>query len=59
MSNLGVCIGNLVYYLAVQPRDDMAYKLSDLVKVIILYKPEGFNDWEGAGIRRFRPRGGH
>ena len=33
-----VCIGNLVYYLAVQPIDDMVYKLSDLVKLIVLYK---------------------
>ena len=33
-----VCIGNLVYYLVVQPIGDVAYKLSDLVKSIILYK---------------------
>ena len=33
-----VCVGNLVYYLAVQPLDDMVYKLSDLVELIVLYK---------------------
>ena len=27
--DLLVCIGNLVYYLAVQPIDDVAHKLSD------------------------------
>ena len=31
-----VCVDNLVYYLAMQPIDDVAYKLSDLVKLIIL-----------------------
>ena len=30
-------MGNLVCYLAVQPLDDVAYKLSDLVKGIVLY----------------------
>ena len=32
-----VCIGNLAYYLAVRPKGDVAYKLSDLVNRIILY----------------------
>ena len=30
-----VCMGNLVYYLAVQPIDGVAYKLSDLAKLTI------------------------
>ena len=39
MFNLGMCRQlSLLYYLAVQPIDDVAYKLSDLVKLIILYK---------------------
>ena len=30
-----ICVGKLVYYLAMQPKDDVAYKLSDLVKLVI------------------------
>ena len=32
-----MCISKLVYYLAVRPTDDVAYKLSNLVKRVILY----------------------
>ena len=30
-----VCVGMLVYYLTLQPIDDVAYKLSNLVELII------------------------
>ena len=41
-----VCIGNLVYYLAVQSRGDVASKLSDLVKRILLCKPPALTFFE-------------
>ena len=51
---------NLVYYLAVQPTDDVAYKLSDLVKRIILHKPSGStffgqNSYSGVQHAHFIP----
>ena len=38
MSNL-VMYRQLIYYLVLQPTDDVAYKLFDLVKCIVLHKP--------------------
>ena len=35
-----MCIDNLVYCLAVQPIDNVAYKLSNLVKLSSRYKPQ-------------------
>ena len=45
MSNLGI-VGNLVYYLANQAMDDVAYKLSDLVKLIVVYKSPALTFFE-------------